>query len=234
MKQQDSLSIILPVFNEYKTIESVLKEWKKTLSENKIRFTFIICEDGSTDGTKLLLKKIQKKYKLILNQKNFRRGYGGAVIDGIKTTKSTYILSIDSDGQCDPKDFMKFWRIRNTANIIIGWRKKRADAVQRKVFSFLFKTVFTLLFSAAIHDPSAPFVLYKKKIVISYIDYLKFLKEGFWWGFIGMAMKKKLTIIELPMHHRKRMNGETVVYKINKVPLIAVRNLIGLFRLKFA
>lgn len=234
MKRHDTVSIILPVYNEYQTIESVLREWKKELIKNKIKYSFIICEDGSTDGTKQLLIKIKKKYKLILNQKKIRRGYGGAVIDGIKTAKTTYILSIDSDGQCSPKDFIKFWKIRNRANIVIGWRKRRADASQRKLFSFLFKTVFNLLFHAPIHDPSAPFVLYKKKTVDPYVKYLKFLKEGFWWGFIGMAMKNKLTIKELPMHHRKRMNGETVVYKINKVPWIAIRNLVGLFRLKFA
>ena len=141
-------------------------------------------------------------------------------------------MSIDSDGQCDPSDFSKFWENRNRADIIIGWRTERADAIQRKVFSYLFKSVFKLLFPTQVHDPSAPYVLYKKKTILHYLKYYKFLIEGFWWGFIGTAVKKGLTVYELPINHRERLNGESVVYKINNVPGIALRNLVGLIKLK--
>lgn len=226
------VSIILPVYNERKTIEPVLREWKKELVKLKVSFEFIICEDGSTDGTTEFLKKIEPKYNLILNQVKTRRGYGGAVIDGIITAKSKYLLSIDSDGQCDAADFSNFWKNRDEADILIGWRAKRADAIQRKIFSFLFKTVFNILFPTTIHDPSAPFVLYRKKTVLPYLKYFKYLKEGFWWGFIGTAVKKRLTVYELPMNHRVRLNGKTVVYKTDKIPSIAFRNLVGLIKLK--
>ncbi len=226
------VSIILPVYNERSSIESVVKEWKHELTKLKISHEFVICEDGSTDGTSEFLKKIQKTYSLVLNQVKIRRGYGGAVIDGIKTSKSEYLLSIDSDGQCDPSDFSKFWENRNRADIIIGWRTERADAIQRKVFSYLFKSVFKLLFPTQVHDPSAPYVLYKKKTILPYLKYYKFLIEGFWWGFIGTAVKKGLTVYELPINHRERLNGESVVYKINNVPGIALRNLVGLIKLK--
>lgn len=232
--KMSKVSIVLPVYNERKTIEPVLKEWGRELGKIGISHEFVVCEDGSTDGTGEFLRKIKKKYKLSLNQKEGRRGYGGAVIDGIKTAKSPYILSIDSDGQCDPKDFKKFWDSREKADIIIGWRTDRADAMQRKLFSFMFKTVFKSLFPTAIHDPSAPFVLYKKKTVLPYLNYYRYLKEGFWWGFVGTAVKKKLTLHELPMNHKKRLNGETVVYKTEKIPSIAFRNLVGLFKLKLA
>lgn len=228
------VSIILPVYNERKTIEPVLREWSRELKKLKVSFEFVVCEDGSTDGTSEFLKKIKPKYNLSLDQKKGRRGYGGAVIDGIKTAKSQWLLSIDSDGQCDPKDFQKFWENRNVSDILIGWRTDRADAIQRKIFSFLFKTVFKSLFPTSIHDPSAPFVLYKKKTVLPYLKYYRYLKEGFWWGFIGTAVKKNLTISELPMNHKIRLNGETVVYKTEKIPSIAFRNLVGLFKLKAA
>lgn len=235
MKQLNNMtqvSIILPVYNERKTIELVLKEWRKELNKYKISYEFVICEDGSTDGTSDLLKKIKDKYSLVLNQEEIRRGYGGAVIDGIKSAKSQYLLSIDSDGQCDPKDFKKFWENRNKADVIIGWRKNRVDAAQRKIFSFLFKSVFELLFQISIHDPSAPFVLYKKKTVLPYLKYYKFLKEGFWWGFIGAAVKNNLSIYEIPINHKVRLSGGTQVYLFKKIPKIAFYNLLGLIKLK--
>ena len=228
----DSVSIVLPIYNEKTTIESVLSEWEKELTKNKIDYTFIGCEDGSTDGTKELLKKLEKQFRLTLNQKTTRRGYGGAVIDGINTSKTNYVLCIDSDGQCDPKDFKKFWQQRDRSDVLIGWRVKRKDSLHRKIYSKSFKTVFKFLFPTDIHDPSAPFVLFKKKTIIPHLSYFKYLKEGFWWGFIGTCTKKNLSLKEFPIHHRDRKAGSTQVYKLEKILDIAIRNLVGLFRLR--
>jgi dolichol-phosphate mannosyltransferase len=228
------LSVILPVHNEKNSIEKVLKEWKRELDKQKIEYLFIVCEDGSTDGTKDLLAKLQKKYPLGLNQKQKRRGYGTAVIDGIKSADSEYVLCIDSDGQCDPDDFSKFWNNKEKTHVTIGWRKKRADPLQRRIFSLLFKTVFIILFPTNIHDPSAPFVLFKKQKIMPYIKHLVHLKEGFWWGFVGMCTKKNLSIYERQINHRERTSGTTQVYKLNKILGISIRNLIGLFKLKLA
>ena len=230
----DTLSVILPVHNEVLSVEKVIQEWKKTLDRQKISYKLIIAEDGSKDGTKELLSKIKNKYSLILNQKEKRRGYGGAVIDGINAANSKYILSIDSDGQCDPKDFSKFWENRNRAQIIIGWMVNRADKMERIIYSSLFKRLFLLIFPTKIHDPSAPYVLYKKNDIQPYLTYLSYLREGFWWGFVGLCVKKKITLLELEIQHQKRLDGETQVYQINKIPSIALRNIVGLCRLRLA
>ncbi len=230
-----SLSIILPVYDEKEVIEYVLSEWKIFLDKNKIRFNFIICEDGSTDGTKELLKKLKLNYPISLNQKKKRRGYGSAVLDGIKSAQSEFLLCVDSDGQCNPEDFPKFWKKRMSADILIGWRRRRSDPLQRKVFSLFFRIIYKLLFSASIHDPSAPFVLFKRRAILSYTKYLSYLNEGFWWGFIAVAIKAKLSINEIPIHHRKTQRGDkTKVYTLDKIPSIAFRNLVGILLLRFA
>ena len=228
----NKLNTILPVFNEKDSIEYVLQEWKQELDKLNITYSFVVCEDGSTDGTKELLVQLQKKYPLVLNQKQERRGYGRAVIDGIKSADTEYILCVDSDGQCDPKDFKKFWDNRKKGDVLIGWRINRLDPFQRKIFSFMFKKVFFLLFPTSIHDPSAPFVLFKKKNINEYINYLTYLNEGFWWGFVGLCHKKKLKLYEIQINHRPRLRGVTQVYKLEKILNIASRNLVGLFKLK--
>lgn len=228
------LSVILPVFNEKETIEKVVHEWVNELEKLRINYQIIVCEDGSTDGTQTVLKNIQRKYRLKLSQKNQRRGYGGAVIDGIKSVNSTYILSVDSDGQCDPQDFKKFWESRDKHDILIGYRVNRNDPASRKIYSLFFKLYFKILFPTNLHDPSAPFVLYKKEIILPYLEYLKFLKEGFWWGFVATSIKAKLSLAEFPINHRERLAGKTRVYEIKKIPAIAFKNLLGLTKLKFA
>ena len=58
------------------------------------------------------------------------------------------------------------------------------------------------------------------------------MKEGFWWGFIGAAIKLKLKIKDIPITHFKRYDGSTVVYKPSKMPSIIIRNIIGMISLR--
>lgn len=234
MNNQKQVSIIFPVYNEKDTIETILKDWKNHLDRLPISYQFIICEDGSKDGTNELLQKIQADYDLLINSKKERRGYGGAVIDGILSAQTKFIFCVDSDGQYDPADFQKFWDNRDKADIIFGWRVKRMDAISRRVFSSLFRFICKTLFPCALHDPSAVASLFRKSLILPNISYLYYLKEGFWYGFVGMAVKKQLSFYEIPINHRKRLKGDTQVYKPKKIPGIALRNLIGLIKLKLA
>ena len=70
-----TLSIILPVFNEVKSLEHVISSWSKYLIEKKITHEFVICEDGSTDGTKELIRKLEKIYIVSNQSSKDRRGY---------------------------------------------------------------------------------------------------------------------------------------------------------------
>lgn len=232
-KSQYELDVVLPVYNERESIAAVLREWDRELSRH-VRYRFIICEDGSTDGTKELLQELAHSYLILLNQKKERRGYSRAALDGIRTSTAPYILCIDSDGQCDASDFFSFWKKRQDGKILIGWRTRRMDIRQRTLLSFLFKSLFTLLFPTTLHDPSAPFVLLRKSVIRPYVHELGYLREGFWWGFVGMCVKYGLALDEIPIHHRPRISGATNVYRWHTIPQIAVRNLVGLIRLRLS
>ena len=129
-----SLQILLPVFNEASSIEKTLIEIHETLNE-KINYEFIISEDGSTDGTKDILKSLSKKLPMNLISDTQRKFYSKAVIDGIKKASSDYLLIMDSDGQCDPLDILKFWNFRHDSDLINGYREPRYDFAYRKFIS---------------------------------------------------------------------------------------------------
>lgn len=228
------LSVIFPVYNERETIGTVLQEWHDALRTLALDFEIIVCEDGSTDGTTKHLRSLQKTLPFTLDHQDVRRGYGGAVMDGMRQATKSLILCVDSDGQCDPRDLPAFLERQAHSDVVIGWRTERADNIQRLLFSKAFHGLFSLLFPVPIHDPSAPFVLFHRGRVLPHLRYLAYLKEGFWWGFVGMCAKKHLRIVELPMHHRSRLAGDTVVYKPKRIPGIALRNGIGLIKLKLA
>lgn len=226
------LEVILPVHNGKDTIAAILAEWVKELNRHKITYRFLVCEDGSTDNTKEHLQKLKDKFPIRILSYRHRLGYGGAVINGLLNTQSNYILCVDSDGQYDPGDFPKFWQNRDKADVVFGWRVRRSDPLHRIIFSGLFKIAFSVLFVTPVHDPSNPFVLFKRKKIIPYIGYLSFLSEGFWWGFIGMCDKKQLTLFEVPIQHRKRLQGTTSIFHLKNIFSIAVKNFAGLIRLK--
>ena len=96
------LTIIIPVYNEIKTIEKLIKKILK-ININK---QLIIVDDGSSDGTELILQKYKNRIdKLITHKKN--RGKGAAIKSGQKYVKGKYIGIQDADLEYDPRDLKK-------------------------------------------------------------------------------------------------------------------------------
>ncbi|MDC0941249.1 glycosyltransferase family 2 protein [Candidatus Pelagibacter sp.] len=96
------LTIIIPVYNEIKTIEKLIK---KILKIN-IKKQLIIVDDGSSDGTELILKKYKNRIdKLIFHKKNL--GKGAAIKSGQKYVSGKYIGIQDADLEYDPRDLKK-------------------------------------------------------------------------------------------------------------------------------
>lgn len=230
MKSWD-LQIILPTYNEAACIEKVIVEWNKEL-KHKLKYNFIICEDGSTDGTKEIIKKLAKEYPITLSMKPQRGGYAAAVVRGINLAKSKYILCIDSDGQCPAKDFWKFWKNKEKADILTGWRVARQDTPQRKLLSGFFKLIYKVLFPVTIHDPSCPYVLFSKDVSKKLVRNLGVTKEAFWWEFIARSHSLGLTINEYKITHRLRFDGKTQVYKVSKWPKIFFSQLFAMYKIK--
>jgi len=231
------LSVIFPIYNEQETIQETLLEWRDTLDKLQINYEIILAEDGSTDNTKNILNDllINNKDLFVSNIEDKKRGYANAIQSSVKIAKGKYILNVDSDGQCDPKDFINFWEKRDLLEngIIIGHRFNRKDSLQRLLMSRFFLILHRILFFSKIKDPSCPYVLSKNDFFITINSYLNFMVEGFWWGFIAICLKKNIQIHQIKINHRLRLSGKTNVFHLNKIPSIALRNIFGLIKLKF-
>ena len=154
----NNLQILMPVHNEADNIEKQITKIDKILKK-KIKFSFLICEDGSRDKTLKVLTKLKKKFNLKIISKKEKQGYSKAVMSGIKKASADYLLIMDSDGQCDPKQIFKFWNLRNNGDIIAGYRIKRRDFLYRKFFSDFAKFVYRVFFKVSLKDPSFAFSL---------------------------------------------------------------------------
>ncbi len=226
------LEVLLPIHNEAESIAETIGEIYNEL-EPLVRMRFILCEDGSTDNTKEVLKAVAAKFPARLSLSDGRKGYSRAVREGMMQQEAKYLLCLDSDGQCDPKDFKRFWDLRDTADILIGWRVNRADTWARKLMSRTFYRIWKLLFNCPIHDPSCPFMLARRKVIAELWPRMGAMQQGFWWEFTARARRLGLTLRELPVHHRERAAGVTQVYRLRKLPGIGFRHVIALFKVRF-
>ena len=224
--------ILLPVFNEGLTIKKTLYDIYDAL-KNDIDFEFIISEDGSTDNTKKILNDLKKELPMILVSEDKRKYYSLAVLDGIKKASSDFLLIMDSDGQCDPRQIFKFWNLRKKADLVVGYRIKRRDFLYRKFFSDFAKLVYGFFFKVKLKDPSFAFSLIRKDVYKSLQNFTPSMPDGFFWEYNARAIYKGYKILEIGINHKKRKFGDTQIFHVWRLPKIALINFIGLLRVKF-
>ena len=227
----EKFKILLPVYNEASSIRKTLFDIYEALKD-EINFEFIITEDGSTDNTKEILNDLKKQLPMTLISDDKRKYYSLAVLDGIKKASSDFLLIMDSDGQCDPKDIMSFWHRRKESDLVCGYRSPRYDFAYRRFISKIFYLIYNVLFKVPLRDPSFAFVFMNKKTYTNLNDFTPYLPDGFFWEFNARANKLNFLFSEIKINHRKRSAGDTKIYTLNKLPRIAYNNLLGLLKLK--
>ena len=224
------VEVLLPAHNEGESIEATIRGMYSELSQ-VAHIGFIVCEDGSRDQTKPILRRLAEELPIRLNLSDERKGYSKAMREGMAMVEADYVLCLDSDGQCDPKDFAQFWQSRGQADIIIGWRVQRADTFVRRVFSRFFYLLYQAVFRTPVHDPSCPYVLFPRSVAHRLGAELGEMKEGFWWEFVARAHRNRFSILEIPVHHRLRSAGVTQVYRWSKMPGIFLRHTFALLKI---
>ena len=229
------ISIVFPIHNEYENLKQLIKEWDNELKKLKdYSFEFVLVEDGSTDGTKELIKEIEKNYPILNLSSEKKRGYTKAVLDGIYSSSGNYILCTDSDNQIKVNSLIE--NIKNfptDQSFLIGFRNPRKDSLNRIIYSKLFKVLHNMLFNSKLKDPSCPFVIGQKETFeLLPKDHLNMMTEGFWWGFVAICKKKNINLKEVPILHHKRKKG-VAGYGLASLPGIILRNVYGLLKIKF-
>ncbi|MFX1532213.1 MAG: glycosyltransferase family 2 protein, partial [Promethearchaeota archaeon] len=150
-----NILLLIPCFNEEKNIEHIiehLRDVKQNLQEkNDLNLEILIINDGSTDKTKRILEKKNKdSFFTIINFKK-NMGYGYTLINGFsyaREMKFSWIISIDMDGQHEPKCLYRFIDLILTnpeERIISGSRYKNPDLFWQNPWKdrFLVNTIIT-------------------------------------------------------------------------------------------
>lgn len=128
------LSIIIPVYNEEKTIEKILKRVDE-VSLPGVKKEILIIDDASSDSTSAKLKKIlQTKKNILLLTHKTNMGKGEAIKTGLKKAAGDYVVIQDADLEYDPKDLRKLLDPikKKEAQVVYGTRLKRLPNFQKE------------------------------------------------------------------------------------------------------
>ncbi len=200
------LSIIIPVFNEKKTIKKTIDKLFDLRIE-KVILEVIVVDDGSTDGTKELIKNIsqKKKIKTIFHEKN--KGKGTAVRTGLKQATGDYILVQDADLEYDPEDIIRLVNpiLKKKAQVVYGSRftgERRNMFFWHLVANKSLSLLMDILFNTTISDVEVGYKLIKKEILQS-LD-LRSNSFDFEVEVTAKILKKGFKIYEVPISYSGR------------------------------
>jgi dolichol-phosphate mannosyltransferase len=167
-------SIIIPIYNEEKNIEILLKEIKLSLKNYK-NYQVVIIDDCSSDKSNLQVQNyidnnIIENIYLLKNNKN--RGQSYSINHGIKNSKFNTIITIDGDGQNNPVDIPKlleFYLSHDEIFFVGGIRKNRKDSFIKIISSKLANFIRSRYLRDGCSDTGCSLKIFEKKIFLEFI-----------------------------------------------------------------
>ena len=205
------LSIIIPVYNEEKTVIDVLNKIKSN-SSNLFKYEIIVIDDGSTDQSRKLLEDNKHLYdKLLVNESN--KGKGFSVKKGLLNISGTHIIFQDADLEYDPVDFKKFEKIflDFDADGIIGSRfiysnYTRSHNILNKIANTFLTYIFNLLYNSTYTDIYSCYFAFKKDL----LNVHELRTEGFEQHaeILCKVIKKGNKFYEVPISYNGRNASE--------------------------
>ena len=205
------ISIVIPVYNEEKSIRKVLEQLPKHKS-----IEIILVDDHSTDYSLDEIKKAKKvtKIKVIKHEKN--QGYGSAILTGIKHAAGFIVVTMDSDGQHRPEDI--FYLVApifaNKADITIGSRYHGTYnyrlPVSTRIGEAVIEKFMFIFFGQKVSNNQGGFRAFHKRTLKIFKD-IKFKDYAFTTELLFKASLLKFKIKECPIHLVDREHGTSKI-----------------------
>ena len=209
MKQQaDSvkISILIPVYNEEGSLNLLYEKLIEVMEELAEPFEIIFVDDGSTDSSLEIMKKIEESDKRV-HVLPFRanRGKADALQYGFCKTKGNIVFTMDADLQDDPKEIPRFIeKINEGYDLVSGWKEVRHDPLSKTLPSKLFNAVTSYASGIKLHDFNCGFKAYRKEVLCEvelYGDLHRYVP--------ALAFRRGFRIGEIPVEHHPRRFGQS-------------------------
>ncbi len=228
MGRLPGLSVFLPSHNEEGNVERVVKGFLGVLPDIADQYEVIVVDDGSRDQTGAIadrLAAVDPQVRVVHHEVN--RGYGGAVISGIRAARLTYALLCDGDGQFDPNDVKLLAAKTPEYDVVVGLRAHRADHLMRRINGKAWTILVRLMFGLRITDMDCGFKLFRRAL----LEDMELHARG---AMITTELMARLAgrnarICEVEVKHLPRLAGEQSGANL-KVIARAFKELFALYR----
>ncbi len=207
LKNQKSISIFFPCYNEQDNIERVTEQALGVLQKLGLDFEVIIVNDGSSDNTAAVAEKIARRnnnVKLVNHERN--SGYGAALQSGFKAATKELVFFTDGDGQFDIGELPSLLPLMEQYDIVCCYRMNRRDNLIRKINGWCWSRLVCLLFGLNVRDVDCAFKLFKREI----FDNIKLSSNGALISteLLARAAGRGYRITEKGVHHYPRKAGK--------------------------
>lgn len=199
------ISAVIPFFNEEEVLEKFYVELAKNLKKiGKYEIVFI--DDGSSDSSLSIAKKIAKKDKNV-RLFSFRRNHGKAeaLTFGFQKAKGDLVVTLDADLQDRPSEIQNLIKKHKEGwDLVSGWRKNRKDSLAKIVFSKFFNLMARVSWGITLHDYNCGLKLYTQDAAKSVSIY------GGMHRFIPLLVAEAgFRVTEIPVVHDVRRFGKS-------------------------
>lgn len=200
------VSVVFPVFNEEKNLEKLYYEVRQTCAQHEIAYEMIFVDNGSTDNSLNLIKKLRgrdKKVVYVSLSRNF--GHQGALFAGMSYATGDAVITMDADLQHPPSlipEMVKLWR--EGTEVVYTIKKESALKGRKYFFAKCFYWLISKLSGLNFNFGQSDFRLLDRKmvkIILQIPEYHKFLRGQIEW--IGFNQKS------LSYNVDKRYGGES-------------------------
>jgi dolichol-phosphate mannosyltransferase len=207
--------VIIPTYNEIENIERIIRKVFSLPHD----FHVLVIDDGSPDGTPLIVKQLQKEYpeRLFIEERAGKQGLGTAYIHGFKWAigrQYDFIFEMDADFSHNPDDLL---RLRQAcidgADASIGSRYIKGVNVvnwpmSRVLMSYFASVYVRFITGINIQDSTAGFMCYKRKVLETVqLNKIKFVGYAFQIEMKYTAIKHGFQVVEVPIIFTDRTEG---------------------------
>jgi glycosyltransferase involved in cell wall biosynthesis len=223
-KKELEISVVVPVFNEEENLPVLIPQIMEVLNRLGSLFEMIFVDDGSSDGSREIIKTMISQHPFI-HLLGFKRncGLSAALLAGMKEARGEKIVTLDSDLQNDPSDIPNLLGYLDHYDMAIGWRQKREDPWLKRISSKVANALRNRVSKETVKDIACTLRAFKRECIQDIPAF-----NGMHRFLPTLVKMEGYRVVEVPVSHHPRRFGKSKYNIRNRmwrsfIDLLAVR-----------